>query len=425
MIALAPLLFVASAATEPLVDRPFRLDAPAEAVLTLEAGCTACDWGGRGREAAVLEVSVDGVYSQHVVLFQGSTGAYRMLLGPLGAGEHRLTVSRDAARSAPAAGSATVGRAEVEPIPPGDPRHEAVAEAPVLYARPDCLPRFTDVPLLLYVESTGGGGREERRYTYVFSNEDGGTPPDRLMATWGRVTDIEEAFTRVAEGGLVRETIQAKDHVVRPFVGERLGRHPVLYVATRNNMFADRGKRTVRLAPAPEEVDLRGTSREAVMDARPWTYDVSAREVRREGRVSSAVKPRRKRIPDPARFVAIEACGGIEAARVALDVELDDGRRLTSDARSPEFRIARSGCFRGAIALPAGAGLPAVRAVRVRAHAGPPPKGSAVSKEPPLVRIDSMNRLVPLADPAAAVVMGWRGPATLAPEGPPLVVAVP
>ena len=32
------------------------------------------------------------------------------------------------------------------------------------------------------------------RYSVVFSNEDGGTPADRLLATWGRLTDIEYVY---------------------------------------------------------------------------------------------------------------------------------------------------------------------------------------------------------------------------------------
>ena len=414
-------LAAAGPAPAPLVEQSFRFERPAEGVLTLEAGCAACDWGARGREAAVLVVDLDGAYSQHVVLFRGASGAYRLLLGPLAAGEHRVRVSRDERRSAPHSGAVTVGRVDVEAVAPGDPAYAAVAGAPVLHARKGSLERFTDVPLLLYSESLAEDAAEARRYTYVFSNEDGGTPPDRLMATWGRVTDIEEAVTRTAGGARAEETIQAKDHVVRPFAGGRLGRHPVLYVATRNNMFDDRGKRTARLAPAPAEADLRGASREAVMDQHPWTYDVSAREVRREGRVDAAARPGRKRIPDPSRFVGIEACGTVEAARVAFDLELQDGVIVASDAGRPELRIARSGCFRAAVALPAGAGLDAVRAVRLRAHRAPPRKDRREAR-PGLVRIDAVNRVFGLADPATAKAPRWPGPSPLEVDGRPLVV---
>jgi len=420
------LLFAAAlaAAASPLVDRPFRLEGAAEGILALEAGCEACDWGARGREAAVLRVEVDGAYSQHVVLFRGAAGTYRLLLGPLAAGEHRLRVTVDRRRSARGAGAATVTAADVEAVPADDPRHDVVAGAPVLHARPGSLERFSDVPLLLYAESAAVAGREEHRYSYVFSNEDGGTPPDRLMATWGRVTDIELAVSRVSDHGGLRETIQARDHVVRPFAGARLGAHPVLYVATRNNMFGDRGKRTVRFAPAPQLVDLRGTSREAVMDANDWTYRVSAQEVRREGRVAPPARPGRGRIPDPSSFAFLEACGAVEGAGVAFDLELEGGRRVASDAGNPRLRIGRSGCFRAAVALPRGTAVQAIRAVRVRAHAAPLEKGRAAGT--PSVRLDRLNRLFLLAadDRPGPSVLGWDGPAALPIDGPPLVVPV-
>jgi hypothetical protein len=422
VIALLLAAAVAPAAS-PLVDRPFVFARAAEAILTLAAGCDACDWGARGREAAVLSVEVDGVYSQHVALFRGAAGTYRLLLGPLAAGEHRLRVTVDRRRSARGAGAEAVTAADVEAVPADDPRYEVVAGAPVLHARPGSLERFSDVPLVLYAESAAAAGREERRYTYVFSNEDGGTPPDRLMATWGRVTDIELAFTRERDAAGLRETIQAKDHVVRPFAGARLGGHPVLYVATRNNMFDDRGKGTPRFAPAPELVDLRGTSREAVMDANPWTYRVSAQEVRREGRVAPPARPRRGRIPDPSSFAFLEACGAIEGARVAFDLELDGGRRAASDAGDPELRIGRTGCFRAAVALPPGTALPSIRAVRVRAHRAPPERGRA--KETPSVRLDRLNRLfLADGDRPGLSVLRWEGPAALAVDGPALVVPV-
>jgi hypothetical protein len=427
VIALLLSTVLSAASPDAILERTFRFATAGEAVLTLEAGCAACDWGVRGREAAALEVAVDGRYSQHVVLFRGENAAYRLLLGPLPAGDHRLSVTRDAKRSARGAGAVTISRADVEAVAIGDPRYAVVAEAPVLYARPGSLERFSDVPLLLYSEDADVEGRHARRYTYVFSNEDGGTPADRLMATWGRVTDIELALTRAHDGGgAVRETIQAKDHVVRPFVGARLGGHPVLYVATRNNMFDDRGKRTVRLAPAPESVDLRGASREAVMDAHGWTYRVSAEEVRREGRVRAAARPGDKRIPDPSRFVGLEACGAIEGARVAFDLDLEDGRVVSSDGGRSDFRIGRSGCFRAAAALPAGTPLAAVRSVRVRAHAAPPAKGAQAAVGPPLVRIDSVNRVFSLTDGAfpSSTALPWHGPVSLVIEGPALVVPV-
>jgi len=76
------------------------------------------------------------------------------------------------------------------------------------------------------------------------------------------------------------------------FAGPREGRHPLLWVATDNNMVRDRGPTTRRYAPAPIAFDLASASREAVMDASPWTYRVSAEEARQWGLVHKVVPGR-------------------------------------------------------------------------------------------------------------------------------------
>ena len=54
----------------------------AEAVALVHASCAKCDWGASGREAVVLRVLVDDVYSQHLVVARAERdGEYRLLLG--------------------------------------------------------------------------------------------------------------------------------------------------------------------------------------------------------------------------------------------------------------------------------------------------------------------------------------------------------
>ncbi len=136
----------------------------------------------------------------------------------------------------------------------------------------------------------------------MFSHEDGGTPLDRLMATWGRATDIELVYAVEldAAGRVRRAEYQGKDHVTTPFAGRREGSHPVLYVVTKNNMVSDRGKATPRVALVPVPFSLDGVSREAVMDAHPWTHQVSAVEVRREGLVRDGATAGLEADPGPA-----------------------------------------------------------------------------------------------------------------------------
>ena len=63
--------------------------------------------------------------------------------------------------------------------------------APIVYARPNTVGKFTDLPLLMWYEVVPTARGRQYRYSVIFSNEDGGTQTDRLMATWGRTTDIE------------------------------------------------------------------------------------------------------------------------------------------------------------------------------------------------------------------------------------------
>jgi len=415
------------AAPPPLLEHAFHLDRDAEVVAAVTASCALCDWGTKGREAAVLTLAVDGVPSSHLVLFRGAPAEYRVLLGALGGGRHRLTIARDAKGSARGSGPVLIEGVAIESVAPGEPGHEALAHAPFLHTRPGSLDRFSDLPLLAWVETRATeDGRRELRYSVVFSHEDGGTPADRLMATWGRVTDIELVYTVEldAAGGIRREEYQGKDHVFARFAGRKEGRHPVLHVVTRNNMLRDRGRKTPRVAPAPVAFVLDGVSREAVMDAHPWTYRVSAQEVRRQGLVS--MRPGRKRIRDPRRFAYLEACGDLQDAQVAFDLGFaaPSGRRwVASDAAGERFRLARGGCFRAAVELPDGTTVADARALRLRAHTRPTRRG-----EPPLprgagaARIDRVTRVFGLGpdDTPGPSVFAWSEGADLRPDGPPL-----
>jgi hypothetical protein len=234
-----------------------------------------------------------------------------------------------------------------------------------------------------------------------------------------------------AVGRVRRAEYQGKGHVMTPFAGRREGRHPVLYVVTDNNMLSDRGPTTPRVALAPGRFTLDGVSREAVMDAHPWTYDVSLAEVRREGLVTENARPGSRRIPDPRRFAFLEACGSVTDARLAFDVGLPAADASlawhASDAGRAGFRVARSGCFRAGVALPAGTGLGDVRAVRVRAHTRPSRRGEpALAPGSGSARIDRVNRLFALGPDGrpAASVFSWSEGADLRAEGPPLELAV-
>ncbi len=295
-------------------EHRFTVPVAGEAVATVTAGCDACDWGIAGQEAVLARVTLDGTYSQHLLISRGAAPVpYRILLGPLTAGEHRLVLERDTARSAKNAGAMKIGRVEVRTYPAGTQEHEWLAQAPFVHARPGTVERFSDLPIHAWAERAPAPA-VGFRYSIIFTHEDGGTPTDRLMATWGRTTDVEFVYgTERTPDGVLHQEIQARNHDILPFAGRRLGSHPLLWVSTENNMVSDSGPdEAVRFGPAPEFVSLENVSREVVMDKSPWTYAVMSAELRREGRIDAAGKPGSAKIPDPRRFAYLE---GVRRAR--------------------------------------------------------------------------------------------------------------
>ncbi len=102
------------------------------------------------------------------------------------------------------------------------PNYQAMSLAPFVYARPDTVGRFTDVPLLMWYETELTARGTRYRYSVVFSNEDGGTPADRLMATWGRTTDIEYVYSVEvdANDAILSEDMQGPKHEILAVQGQ-------------------------------------------------------------------------------------------------------------------------------------------------------------------------------------------------------------
>jgi hypothetical protein len=270
------------------------------------------------------------------------------------------------------------------------------------------------------------------RYSVIFSNEDGGTPADRLLATWGRLTDIEYVLGIEFdhEGRVLEATYQGPDHKILPYRGLEPGRHPELWVVTDNNMVSDHGTTEPTFAPVPIPFDLAATSREAVMDANPWTYVVSSQEAFRERRVDENPKPGSHRIFDPRRYVYVEACAETKDAALTFGVAVDGRHGLRwseSDAGQKDYRIIRqssefpNGCFRGAAVLPADAGEAPLRALRFRAYTrrardGEPPIPPGAARAT-VVRVNKVFRLGHDFLPRPGL-FDWKGSLPLAVDGP-------
>jgi hypothetical protein len=429
---------------DPLIrDESFDLKDGAEVIATVTASCGGCDWGKPGHEAAVLRLEVDGKYSQHLFLTRGAVPAdYRVMLGPLPAGRHHLTFAHDNGAWAGAPRTASVSRVAFAPVTASSPEHGATELAPILYIRPNTVGRFTDVPLVMWYEIDKTDRGRRIRYSVIFTNEDGGTPASRLLATWGRLTDIEYVYGIEFDnaGNVLEETFQGKDHEIVPFKGKREGRHPLLYVVTDNNMVNGAGSTGQRFAPAPVAFDLTDASREKVMDANPWTYAVTAQEARREGRVVRAPRPGSKQIVDPRRYAVVEMCTASDDTTIAtftFAIGINQGHGPTrfydSTGGVPEFRISRSpdnfpnSCFRGAVALPGGVKAGEVKALRVTAHARPPKKGEPPPANPRgPAHLRRVNELFVMssADLPEPSLFSWTGEAALALDGAPVTLEI-
>jgi hypothetical protein len=414
----------ASAGPLPL-DQAFKASAGGEGVAVIYASCDPCDWGEEGREAAAVRVLVDGRYSQHLLLVRGAEDAdYHVTLGRIEAGEPRIRIEADAAHSAKQAGPASVSRVDIVVITPAGDDFIAQSMAPALYARPNTVGRFTDLPVFMWYEIVPARSGRQFRYSVIFTNEDGGTATDRLMATWGRTTDVEFVYgvTLDRAGRIVAEEFQGPRHEVPPFRGHHEGAHPLLWVSTDNNMVSESGTTAIRYAPAPQRFDLTNASREVVMDGHAWIYTVAAKEMARERKLAENAPAGSGRIPDLKRFVHVEACTELQNAAVAFSDHATDAsgaaRWFDADRGLPEFRIIRTGCFRGAVPLPPGAGEP--DAVRFKAYPAPPPReGEPAPKETPSVTLTRINRVFTVDDQyqPRASTFSWTGSAQLVVSG--------
>jgi len=408
--------------------RAFAFDRPGEVLVNIHAGCARCDWGETGREAVALRLFVDGAYSQHLFLARGEEPAdYRVRLGPLAPGRHQLRIERDPELSARGAGPASIDIGAFSLVADGSADFAAQSMAPIVYARPNTVGKFTDLPLFMWYEVIATPRGRQFRYSVIFSNEDGGTQTDRLMATWGRTTDIEFVYgVEVDEGGrILAEEFQGPGHEVPAFKGQHEGRHPLLWVSTDNNMVSESGPTRQRYAPEAIRFDLANASREAVMDANPWMYAIASIEMRREGKIAEDAPPGHNMIPDPRRFVYVEACGTVGNAALALSIGVHD-RWIPSDRGLRQYRIVRDECFRIATPLPAGTRASDIRALRVQAFGRPVAEG-AVPTVPGPVRLTRINKVFMLDDhylPGPSI-LHWEGSQTIRAGGDPFEVRIP
>src|SRR4051794_28546324 len=426
-----------------LAGAQFVVGSPTEVGLTFRASAPGSDWGRARHEAAVLAIAVDGRVVGDVVAVRGAPpSVYRVALGRLESGTHIVAIALDRARSAPAVRQARAGKLRIALASPSD---RVAQYAPILYGRdvPEIPGRFennrTDAPLLAYhTSSTGAAGQATIEYTVIWSNEDEGTDAPALMARWGRTTDIEWIYrvTLDRRGRRLSDAYQGPDHAILPFTGAREDRHPLLRTATPNNTVvpvapADAGSRH-RFALDVSQSLPAGRAREAIMDANPWTYQVMAKEMAREGKLESPASADTPALSDQRNYLFAEVTKATTYAvvpapgswvGVALAVQLRGSERwFTSNHDVPDWSIQRDDPAATTIELPPGTAPAAVAAVAAVAV----PVGTATLPAPADYRITvtALGRgfllrrdLLP-----GKPLLNWSGTVTLSPAAPTAVL---
>lgn len=367
-----------------LLEKRFRVETEAEVLLDLRATAPHTSWGEAGSEAAAATVSVDGQYNQDVFLFAGERAfTYQVLLGHFQPGEHTLRVDFNRKRSAAKATAIEIQDAKISLVDRTSPEYQALSLTPIVYARPNTIGRFSDIPLLMWYETERTGPLTTIRYSVIFTNEDGGTQTSALMARWGRTTDIEWVYEVQidAQGKVQVATFQGVEHKTQNFKGKEENGHPALYVVSDNNNVSDHGESEMRFASRPIPFDLSHSSREEIMDRHPWIYQLMAAELQREGKISETSRGG-SQMADPRHYLYLDAASELSGTALSFAIKLKENPKwYESDLGINYYRIDRSGYFRTTVRLPAGTRLDQIERIAVRCDAaGNPRSGEEIKK---------------------------------------------
>lgn len=322
----------------------FQVAKQAEVVAELDLRAPGTDWAQEGHEAALATVVLDGKPQQNVMLYAGSERhTYSVFLGPLTPGEHRLAISG----------------ANVQELGSHfrEDNSDTLAHAPILYARPNTIGKFTDIPLMTYCERLQEDGFPMLQYTVIYSNEDAGTSTRALMSRWGRTTDIEWVYKSFLnrDGTEHHATIQAASHKEVLFKGKREGMHPVLITWTDNNNVADDAVSPVRYQIPPFVADLTAHSREELMDEHPFAYIVMAKELLREHKLRPYGTVDGEKVGDPRNYLYLEALVANHDSGMGVVLRLRDNTRwFAGDLGRSDYAITRDGWVRTTVELPPG-----------------------------------------------------------------------
>jgi hypothetical protein len=332
----------------------FRVSKTSEVVADVEL--SGGDWSVEGREAALADVTLDGTSVQNVMTYAGTRHEYPIFLGVLSPGEHKLTITPNTKYGAAGATLKAYG-AKFHEFTRDQKYYPELAFTPVLFARANTVGKFTDVPMIIYVERLVENGEPLLSYTVIVSNEDGGTSTRALMARWGRTTDVEYVYKAFLnpDGTLKRATMQGRGHQEVEFNGQREGAHPLMIPVTDNNMVSGEATSAIRYQIAPVEIDLTHHSRELIIDENPLAYRVMSQELLREGKLRPFGVVDGNKVSDPRNYLYIEAKIANQQSGIAAMVRLKgENQWRTSNLGREDYAMERSGWVRTTVELPPG-----------------------------------------------------------------------
>ena len=415
-----------------------------EGLIRLAIAAPHTSWSKSHPSSTVVDVTLSDLTTgtatatQQFVLYAGTaTFTYAGFTGPATTADaYQVEISAepdvaDGGQSWPlgaAVPTAKVVDSQFEVVDPTNPQYLATAYAPVMYGRSTSA--LHDVPLLVDATATpAAGGATNLSYTVIWSHEDAGTGfvPFLESGTWGRMTDIENAisFTVEPDGSTTNasylwggepatgfpDSQGAIQEVDEPFTGQWDGNHPVLRDATGNNDFSQSGTTPFRFQLAPVPGPAAGQTRESVMDAHPFTYQISAEEVGRwYGDISTS--PQSPEIGDLRQYATIDLnASGTGVSSLAVELQLSGGPTWYASDFHSGYPANGTGHFRTMVKLPLGWQSQAITGVRVQAY----PASSASS-----VAINSLSVLALQPDWSLTTVRPrrrrwWPGP----PPSPP------
>ncbi|HUR04644.1 MAG TPA: hypothetical protein VM347_19020 [Nonomuraea sp.] len=347
-----------------------------EALIDLNASAPGTDWASAGAESAVVSISVDHRYVTDLVV-SGDQRLHRQLaLGRLTAGVHQLRLHFAGERSAATSRSVVLDTPRVSTYAQGTPDNLVLRYAPVVYGRNIAAlgnpyqNATTDTPLIAWHDSAPATtpGHTKLTYSVVWSNEDGGTNTPALMARWGRTTDIEWIYSVEVDqnGDRVEgsDTYQAPDHQTLHFTGRYENDHALLQTCTSNNNMCDTVDDPMRFFLSYLPTLPADQAREYLMDANPWTYELMAKEMLREGKIEapSTTTPATPEVSDQRDYLYAvvkkttqPANAGSSWVGVSLGVRLVTGDTVyLSHHVDPTWSLQRDDPAATTVELPAG-----------------------------------------------------------------------